>query len=52
MNANKKRPYSEFMPSTAEAAPADAGKTAVRILRFDAEVASADATKKRRTDFP
>ncbi len=35
----------------AEAAPADAGKTAVRILRFDAEAASADALEKRRADF-
>jgi hypothetical protein len=35
----------------AEAAPADAGKTAVRILRFDAAAASADALEKRRADF-
>jgi len=34
----------EISLTSAEAAPADARKTAVRILRFDAAAASADAS--------
>jgi hypothetical protein len=44
-------PFSSFR-WRASAAPADAGKTAVRILRFDAAAASTSATNKRRPEFP